>query len=215
MKRSIRVAVVEEAQEIQNLLELALFSDKDFVFTGSFSGERPMLRHMTGKFPDVVLLDAQLRGLSAMSWLRFLKKLSPDTKVILLAMLNPKTILIEALKAGADGCLVKPLHPTEIASAIRAVCDHGTPLSPCVARYLVQTFVLQPAQPISKAGLLTQREHQIMNFVAEGQIDRKIAQELHLQVSTVKRHLHNIYTKLGVRNRVEAINRISLKRGGK
>ena len=207
---AVRVAVVETGARETDRLGLALTGSSGFICAGVFSDARNALKSLKRNIAEVVVLDTQMEGWCGIPLLRALKEVRPALKVIVCAAANGLFPVRTALQAGADGYLAKPLDAGEVAAAVAAVCRNETPLSPSVASLLVRT--LRSVAPVvsPSVALLTKRELEIMTYVRRGQLDKEIAAALLLSVLTVKRHLHNVYLKLKVDNRVEAIQRISV-----
>jgi DNA-binding NarL/FixJ family response regulator len=208
MKNSAKMAIVEADASSRHQLKLALAGLRDCACAGFFSSADAALRVFHQRAPEIVLIGVRCIDPSSLSSLRLFKRALPALKIILLTTCTDELRLLEALDAGADGCLVKPLSGHEIAAAIDAVLKEGIPLSPVLTRLLVARLRPSSAAPPA-AQLLTPRELEVMAHVASGRVDKEIASALQLSLLTVKRHLHNIYEKLGVENRVQAINRIS------
>ena len=153
--------------------------------------------------PDVVLMDIHLPGISGIEATRRLKADLPDLLVIMVTVYADHDKIFDALKAGACGYLLKCSTPEEVRHAIVDVRKGGAPMSPEIARRVVEAFH-QPVPREDEAARLTPRETQLLDLVSEGLINKEIAERMGLSVETVRYYLKRIYDKLHVRSRTEA-----------
>lgn len=137
-----------------------------------------------------------------------LRALRPDLVCLMLSSHDDAGSIFESLQAGAVGYLLKAQTAAEIALAAREALAGGSPMSPGVARKVVQTFAKPAPTPAAALAELTQRERELLGYVARGLADKEVAETLQLSLWTVKNHLRHIYEKLHVRSRTEAVARI-------
>jgi DNA-binding NarL/FixJ family response regulator len=209
MTRSLKVAVIERDERSRWTLEFKIRECEGCNCIGSFPEANELMANLEKNTPDVVLIGVRFSPLAEISSLRSLKQALPSVKILILTSLSDEMTVVYAVECGADGYLIEPITGPEMADAVRVAYHDGVPLSPIAARYLVDR--VRPRSATSRsagAELLTPRELEIMSHVARGQSDKEIARLLRLSLLTVKRHLHNTYSKLGVENRVQAINRV-------
>ncbi|HKG07448.1 MAG TPA: response regulator transcription factor [Pedobacter sp.] len=158
-------------------------------------------RHKIAKDnPDVIILDIQLPGTSGVDALPALKKLLPHTYIIMLTVYETEKIILDALANGASGYFTKNTPSARIIEAIREVMQGGGPMSPDVAKTVITSLQRNQDSP------LTKRETQILELIAKGKDRCQIANELFIEIETVKTHVKNIYIKLNVNSKSEAIN---------
>jgi len=194
-------------------LETAFTEGEGFAWAGAFRSVKEALRRLSRNAPDVILLEIKFFTSADIQDLLLLKSLRRETKVVVLTPLSEVCALRDIFAAGADGYLVKPLSVPEMIAAVRAACFGEVPVSPEAVRHLVH--LVKPSRSAAEASkLLTLRELEVMNHVEVGRVDKEIAQLLNLSLQTVKRHLHNVYSKLGVGNRVEAVYRLRTPSAG-
>jgi len=157
--------------------------------------------------PDAILMDLNMPGASGVEATRRLAADGVEAPVVMLTVSADEDDLLAALEAGAAGYLLKSAPPDEIVGSIRAALAGEAPLSPRVARHLVDRTRARPGRAEQRSGgeeELSEREIEVLRLLADGLDNTQIAQELHLSPATVKRHVSAILTKLGVTNRVQA-----------
>lgn len=149
--------------------------------------------------PDVIILDIQLPGTNGIEALPLLKKLLPNVYIIMLTVHETEKIILEALANGASGYFTKNTPSSKIIEAINDVMQGGGPMSPNVAKKVITSLQKNPDSP------LTKRETQILNLITRGKDRSQIATELFIETETVKTHIKNIYLKLNVNSKADAI----------
>lgn len=180
--------------------------------TGEFPGFRCLATCATGEEalkllpdlqPQVVLMDVHLPQMSGIECTRRLKKILPETQVLMLTVYDDSDSIFRALKAGASGYLLKRSEPEEVLEAIKDVLKGGAPMSSQIARKVVQSF--RESDPVADpAARLTEREAELLSYLTKGYANKEIADRMAITVPTVRTHLRNIYEKLHVRSRTEA-----------
>lgn len=163
--------------------------------------------------PDVVLMDVRMPGMNGVESTKTLKERHPEMRVLMLTTFDDDEYVIEALRLGAAGYLLKDVPPTELIAAVRAVYAGGVLISPRVASRLVDKLVQSPVEealgvdPRPEApwlSRLSEREKEILSLLAKGCENREIARRLYIAEQTVKNYVSDIYCKIGVRDRVQA-----------
>jgi DNA-binding NarL/FixJ family response regulator len=201
---SIRVSIVEDAEEIRESLAVLLRSSEGFSLQGTYGSAEAALEKVPLSRPDVLLMDINLPGMSGIDCVRKLKLENPDLQVIMLTVYEDPAAIFDSLSAGASGYLLKRTTPDKILEAIRDVSRGGAPMSSQIARKVVQSFSTPSAEPSQG---LTTREHEIVGLLARGYRYKEIGEALHISVETVRSHLHKVYEKLHVRSRTEAVRK--------
>jgi len=156
--------------------------------------------------PDVVVMDLSMPGMSGAETTREIMRRSPSTTVLVVTVSTGEADVLEALEAGAAGYLLKDSHPAELIGAIETAVNGETPLSPRIAKLVVQRARMAPTGQAATvtAANLTERELEVLRLLADGLDNRQIGEALYLSPTTVKRHVSTIVVKLGVSNRVQA-----------
>lgn len=204
MKKS--VIVVEDDRGLREELRQILESVADIKCIGVFESGEEALPGITEKKPDVVLMDIKLPGMSGIQCVAQVKKALPDTQVIMVTVYADSERIFQALKAGADGYLLKSKPPEQLIEAIRDAYKGGAPISSHIARKLVQHFhgLGSSAQESEN---LSPREREVLDLLAMGFIYKEIGSKLNIGVETVRTYVKHICQKMHVRSRLEAVAR--------
>ncbi len=203
---SIRVGIVEDDRSVRENLALLIDSAPGFSCVAACASAEEALRRFCESAPDVVLMDMHLPGQSGIECVARLRRLLPQTQVIMLTVEEDSERVFESLKAGAAGYLVKHVAPEEILESLAEVHRGGAPMSSHIARMVVRTFQEHP-QAGAAALELTSREEEVLHFLAKGARSKEIADRLNISTGTVNTHVRGIYDKLHVRSRAEAVAR--------
>jgi DNA-binding NarL/FixJ family response regulator len=200
MGSSVRVAIIEDDEDVRDMLERVFRSTDGLILTGSWPSMEAALKPVKMHRPDVVLLDIGLPGMSGLDGAAELLKLLPQVKILMLTGRDAREDIFAALRAGASGYVTKGTSQAEIVKAVLSVSEGNAALSPEVARTVVEVFRPNPQQYE-----LTRRELEILGQLCNGASYKEIAASLFVEQSTVHFHLKNIYRKLDVRSKGEAI----------
>jgi DNA-binding NarL/FixJ family response regulator len=201
----IQVAVVEDNAGICEQLQHLISKTPDLVCACVCRNAESALRRIPPLRPDVVVMDIQLPDGSGLDCTSHLKRLLPDCSILMFTINDDPEIIVKALEAGASGYILKGTDAASIGSAIVEVHHHGAPLSKEVARKLVETFRRRPTARHAQDEPLTQREEEVLLLLSKGLFYKEIADQLSIKHDTVGTHVKNIYRKLHVRTRTEAV----------
>ena len=204
---SIRVAIVEDDSSVRENLAALIDGTDGFSCVASCATAEEAWQKLPPLAPEVVLMDIHLPGRSGIACVEKLRRLSPQTQVIMLTIEEDSERVFESLKSGATGYLVKHATPAEILEAITEVQRGGAPMSGSVARKVVTAF-RQPVQSGAGDLKLSEREEEVLLLLARGHRSKEIAEELGIGVGTVNTHIRHIYEKLHVRSRAEAVAKL-------
>ena len=205
--QKITVAIVEDTEEIREGLVQYLGQRSEFSVLGSFSNAEDAIRKLPALMPDIVIMDINLPGLSGIDCINEVKSKCAGIQFIMFTIYEDDEKVFEAIKAGATGYLLKNVELPLIEHALKDLHHGGAPMSAIIARKLINAFQKDPAT--LRSPLLTERENQVLQLLAKGLFYKEIADVLSISISTVRQHIHKIYEKLHVQNRMEAINKLT------
>lgn len=196
---TIRILIVDDHAVVRQGLKMFLALDSDFEVVGEASNGAEALQQVAALQPDVVLMDLLMPVMSGIDAIPILRKQFPDVEIIALTSVLDNGSVVQAVRAGAIGYLLKDTQSDELLRAIKAAAEGQVQLSPQAAALLVQE-VRAPESPES----LTEREVDVLRLIAEGKSNREIADELVLGEKTIKTHVSNILSKLNLNSRTQA-----------
>jgi DNA-binding NarL/FixJ family response regulator len=202
----ISVAIVEDNHDIRSAMELLINGSEGYACIGAFNNAEIALEKVPQLLPNVVLMDFNLPGMNGIECIIKLKAEYPDMQFMMLTVYEDDDKIFMALEAGASGYILKKTPPGELLDAIRDLHDGGSPMSSQIARRVVAYFQKQ-AKPNPALEALTSREKEILDQLSKGFLYKEIAGNLFISIETVRRHVHNIYEKLHVRSRTDAVNK--------
>lgn len=199
-----KIAIIEDSQVIRQSLETIVNQAPGFGCVCACATGEEALELVPRHAPDVVLMDIQLPGMSGIECTARLKQVLPSLQIVMVTVYEDTDRILKALRAGACGYLLKRSTPEQIVAAIREVQQGGAPMTGGVARRVVASLQ-EPAPGEANLPNLSAREREILALVADGRADKEIAQHLGVSNWTVYWHLKNIYAKLHVRSRTQAV----------
>jgi DNA-binding NarL/FixJ family response regulator len=200
----IIVAIIEDLREVREGLTALVNGTPGFRCSGGFRTVEDALRAMERERPDVILVDLGLPGLSGIEGIRILKERYPETPTVVLTVYDDEDEIFDALCAGASGYLLKNTPPARLLECLQEVVGGGAPMSPEVARRVVKLF--REIRPPARASHnLTPQETELLKLLVEGHNYKTAAAELGITTNTVSFHLRNIYAKLQVHSKSEAV----------
>jgi len=200
----INVWLIEDNHSFRNTIARLLNSVPGLTCQHGFSNSEDALEALAaGGLPDVVLADVELPGMNGIQAVRRMKSMSPATRIIMLTVFDDDDKIFKAVCAGASGYLLKTAPVETIVESIREVYAGGAPMTPRVARSVLDMFgrLMAPQHDYG----LTSREQNILELMTQGLIKKEIADQLSISYHTVDTHLRNIYTKLHVHTRTGAV----------
>jgi DNA-binding NarL/FixJ family response regulator len=175
-------------------------SSQKFTVVNGYSNCEDAIKHLHSDKPDIVLMDVELPGgMNGIKGTKIIKEKSPNSDIIMVTVYEDSEMVYEALKSGASGYITKSANYMELLSALDEITRGGAPMSSKIARMVIDNFHLNPNTP------LTKRETEILQLISEGKTYTQISEELFISKETSKTHIKNIYSKLQVRSKSEAI----------
>jgi DNA-binding NarL/FixJ family response regulator len=207
----LRVAIVEDERDIRESLSVLVNGTPGFSCTGSYRTMEDALAGIPRNVPDVLLSDIGLPGMGGIEGVRILKQRHPQLLVLMLTIYDDDDRIFDAMCAGACGYLLKKTPPARLLDSLQEVAQGGAPMSPEVARRVIELF--REIRPPERADYeLTPHETRLLKLFVEGHNYKTAAAELRVSVNTVNFHVRSIYEKLQVHSRSEAVAKALINR---
>ncbi len=200
----ITVAIVEDNKEIREGLCLLINGSPGYTCMATYATAESALEGIKEQSPDVLLMDIQLPGMSGIECTKHLKSSNPSMQVLMQTIYEDDERIYNSLVAGASGYILKKTPPAKLLEAITDIHNGGSPMSSQIARKVVQAFQKMGSSS-KETENLSAREYEILTHLAKGYRYKEIADMLCISIETVRTHLRNIYEKLQVRSRTEAV----------
>jgi len=205
----ITLMICEDVKDVREGLRYLLGMEEEIhVLEAVSSAEDLFLAIQNSGQPDIVLMDIVLPGMSGIEATERIKRTFPEIKVLILTIFEEEEKILSAIQAGATGYILKNTRPGDVVSQIKALHSGGSPISPNVARVLLDEFRKDNTSRVKEDYRLTPREKEIMKGIIEGYTYREIADHCNIASSTVKKHILHIYQKLEVNSKVEFIKKV-------
>jgi DNA-binding NarL/FixJ family response regulator len=202
--RTIRVAIVDDLRDIREGLAQLINATPGYRCTGVYASMEEAIEKIPHNLPDLVLSDIGLPGMDGIRGIAILKARFPELLILMLTVYDDNERIFDALCAGACGYLLKKTPWPKLVDALREAVDGGSPMSPEVARRVINLF--REIKPPKEATYeLTPHEVRLLRMLVEGHSYKTAANELHVSVNTIKFHLRHIYEKLQVHTKSEAV----------
>jgi DNA-binding NarL/FixJ family response regulator len=201
----IKVSIVEDLTEVREGLSRLIRSDNELQLLENFENAESAMRLLPLIKADVVIMDINLPGKSGIDCIRHVKDKCPGSQFLMFTVYENDDKILAALQAGATGYLLKTTEPARILESIKELNKGGSPMSSNIARKLLNIFVSVGSK--TNKEVLTGRENEVLSLLAAGLLYKEIADRLNIVHGTVRQHIYNIYEKLHVQNRTEAVNK--------
>lgn len=198
---SIRISIVEDNEVVREGFKLLINSMSDHQVVSTYETCEDALPQLKYDKPDIVLMDLELPGMNGVEGIRHIKKLFPDMNILVITVHENSDLVFESLVAGATGYITKSTNYNKLLDAINQAMDGGAPMSGKIARMVVESFQRNQNSP------LTKRETEVLELLSRGKSYTAIAIELFIHKDTVKSHIKNIYHKLMVNSKADAIEK--------
>lgn len=199
------IAIVEDNDKIRDLIRQYLDNQENYKCKMAFDSVEALLKDVKdGHLPDVILMDIELPGMSGIDGMKLIKNQHPEVEIIILTVYHDSHKIFDSLCAGASGYLLKHTSLPEIKEAIETLVDGGSPMSPQIARKVIDYFK-KPETKKEPESELTPREQEIVVGLVDGLSYKMIADRMDIAIDTVRAHIRNIYKKLHVNSKAEVI----------
>jgi DNA-binding NarL/FixJ family response regulator len=210
---TIRVAVIEDQKDTRDMLGILINGSDGYKCVATYENAESAVSEIPDLEPDVVLVDINLPGMTGIESVQKMKALCPEMQFIMCTSLEDPENIFNALQAGATGYLTKSTTPTKILEAITDAYNGGSPMSSQIARKVI-TFFQKKTEKNKELDKLSSREQEILEYLSKGYRYKEIASLLFINIETVRKHIHNIYEKLQVNSRTDALNKAYPKSKG-
>ncbi len=204
------VCIVEDKTELREAMQMMVQFTDGYLLGGSYGNAEEALGEIPAVKPDAVLMDINLPGSSGIECVATLKNRYPRMLFLMCTSHEDNDKIFDSLKAGASGYILKNEGPARIMNALEELFNGGSPMSTTIARKVVDSFKSIGTEN-ALLHKLTAREKEVLDYLSKGMINKELADVLKLSVATVRTHVQNIYEKLQVNTRIEAVN-LYLKR---
>lgn len=194
-----RITIVEDNEAVREGFALIINSINKYFVVNTYEYCEDAIKGLNKDKPEIILMDLELPGMSGIEGIAKIKKLMPSVRIIVNTVYENGDLVFQALCAGAEGYITKNTNHTELLEAIEEVIQGGAPMSSKIASLVVKSFQKNPNSPLSP------RETQVLELLAKGKSYSLIADDLFITKETAKSHIKNIYSKLQVNSKSEAI----------
>lgn len=206
-----RILLADDRPLLRKAIAQLIDMQDDMVVVGQAGNGLEAVELAHALAPDLIVMDIEMPVMNGVEAIRHIKEQLPASKIVVLTVSEEDDYLFDAMRFGADGYLLKDLSPEQLYDLLRAVMRNETPLSPAIAGRFVAEFrrehkVREPAGEADEIPVLTRRELEVLQLVADGLGNKEIGMRLFITEGTVKNHVHNALRKLQLENRVQAAN---------
>lgn len=205
-QEKITVSIVEDTEDIRESLRILINGSTGFECVHVYADAEEALEKMPANEINVVLMDINLPKMDGIECMKTLKPVMPNAQFMMYTVCDDDGNIFNALQSGASGYILKRTYPAQVLEAIRELHEGGSPMSSEIARRVIY-YMHNKGKTAEVVEMLTERETEILDLLAKGYLYKEIAAELFISKSTVKQHIHNIYGKLHVQTRTEALNK--------
>lgn len=196
-----RIIIVEDDNIIRNAFVTLIQQSGDYTVANAYSNAEAAIKNVKDDAPDICLMDIELPGMNGIEAIPKIKVLSPNTQVVVVTVYENDDLVFKALCEGASGYLTKNMPPQKLIDSLKELENGGAPMSTNIARLVVSSFHKNRQSP------LTARELEVLELLSSGKSYSTIADQLFVDKETVKSHIKNIYLKLEVHSKAEAIEK--------
>lgn len=202
---NIKVAIFEDNRNLRESLFQLIDGSDGFRCVGAFANCDRLIQNIKESRPDVVLMDIEMPGLSGIEAIKILKENFPEIKVLMETIFEDNNKIFDSICNGAEGYILKNTPPVFILSAIKDIYEGGAPMTPSVASKVLKMFKKNSSPALKEETGLTEREKEILVLLVDGMSYKKIAATCFISADTVSGHIKNIYKKLQVHSKSEAV----------
>lgn len=196
-----RIIIVEDDPIIRNAFVMLIQQNGEYTVANAYDNAEAAIKNLTNDSPDICLMDIELPGMNGIEAIPKIKAVLPNTQVVVVTVYENDELVFKALCEGASGYLTKNMPPQKLIDSLKELENGGAPMSTNIARMVVSSFHRNRQSP------LTARELEVLELLASGKSYSTIADQLFVDKETIKSHIKNIYLKLEVHSKAEAIEK--------
>lgn len=206
----IKISIIEDIKDVALSVQAMINSQSDMICDHIYHNAEEAMMFVPHQDGDIVIVDIGLPRASGIDAITTLKDKCPDVLFCMFTVYEDDEKIFRSLQAGANGYILKGASKDKILNSIRELAEGGAPMSPTIARRIIETFTEKKVQPTNNPLPLTSREFELLQLLAKGMLYKEIGETLSITTGTVKQHIHKIYEKLQVTNKTEAINKLNV-----
>ena len=204
---NVKIIIYEDNEELRNSLVSLLSREKSFTVSGDYPVCEKLTDHLQTLKPDVVLMDIDLPGINGIECVKQIRTFDKEVQIIMITVFDDDTSVYDALYAGANGYLLKKNIFERLTNAIKEVLEGGAPMSPSIARLVINNMMQRREPKLKEDYQLTPREMDVLTSLGKGNSYKMVADDLAISIETVRTHIKHVYHKLHVQSQGEAISR--------
>ena len=204
------ICIVEDKDDLREALSFMIQFSEGYILGGAYNNAEAALEALPDIMPDAVLMDINLPGVNGIACVNRLKAQFPQMQFLMCTAYEDNDNIFDSLKAGASGYILKTEGPAKIMNALTEMLAGGSPMSSSIARKVITSFAGMEKENTLVQNL-SDREKDVLKLLSKGLMNKEVADNLFITIGTVRKHIQNIYEKLHVNTRVEAVN-LFLKR---
>jgi DNA-binding NarL/FixJ family response regulator len=206
MEQIKKISIIEDNNDLRSALSMIIQFTDGFSLLGCYENTEDAINSIPNEIPDALLVDINLPGKSGIDCVSILKNKYPELLFLMCTSYDDDEKIFKSLEAGANGYILKSEGPGKIIEALKDLFEGGSPMTGSIARKVVASFS-KINQSNTALQALTKREVEILNLLSKGMLNKEVANQFNISTGTVKKHIQNIYEKLHVNTRVEAVNK--------
>ena len=203
--KNIRVAIFDDNTELRESLFSLIDATEGFICAGAFGNCENILQNIRDTRPDVILMDIEMPGISGIDAVALIKSKFPDTKILMQTIFEDDDKIFQSICNGAEGYILKNTPPEDILFSLNEIYEGGAPMSPAIAIKVLKMFKHNLSGKINESFQLSPREKEILKCLVEGMSYKQVADACIISIETVNGHVKNIYKKLQVHSKSEAV----------
>jgi len=203
--KNVRVTIFEDNRNLREGLFQLIDGSDGFTCAGAFANGLNIVEDIKKTTPDVILMDIEMPGMSGIEAVKLAKEKYPEVKILMETIFDDNDKIFQSICNGAEGYILKNTPPIQILSAIKEIYDGGAPMTPSIASKVLKMFKSKPVENASEEFNLTEREKEVLKCLVEGMSYKMIGDTCFISIDTVSGHIKNIYKKLQVHSKSEAV----------